>query len=83
MRHPILFNKETENLTICPLDGSKLEKRAGLDDSESIKIRIKEYAERTFPMFEYFQKNNFEVHKINGEQTVADVFEEVLKAIKK
>ncbi|MDD5750554.1 MAG: nucleoside monophosphate kinase, partial [Candidatus Pacebacteria bacterium] len=32
MRHPILYNEETKNLENCPLDGSALMKRAGLDD---------------------------------------------------
>ncbi|MFH1968026.1 MAG: nucleoside monophosphate kinase [bacterium] len=82
MRHSILFNKETENLTLCPLDGSKLVKRKGLDDKESIKVRIKEYNERTLPMVEYFEKNSIKVKKINGEQSVSDVFENILKAIK-
>ena len=82
MRHSILSNSETENLTVCPLDGSKLVKRKNLDDSETIKIRIKEYAKRTHPMVEYFKKNNFEVKKINGEQSVADVHEDILVAIK-
>jgi len=81
MRHSILFDKETENLTICPLDGSKLVKRNGLDDPETIKVRIKEYEKRTLPMVEYFNKNNFNLHRISGEQTVAEVFADVLKAI--
>lgn len=82
MRHSILSDKETENLTICPLDGSKLVKRKDLDDPETIKVRIKEYEERTLPMVEYFEKNDFKVEKINGEQSVADVFEDILAAIK-
>lgn len=82
MRHSILSDKETENLTICPLDGSKLVKRKDLDDPETIKVRIKEYEERTLPMVEYFEKNYFKVEKINGEQSVADVFEDILAAIK-
>ena len=81
MRHSILFNKETENLAICPLDGSKLVKRKDLDDPETIKVRIKEYTDRTLPMLEYFEKNNFVVEKIKGEQSVADVFGDILKAI--
>jgi adenylate kinase len=82
MRHSILSNNETENLTICPIDGSNLVKRKDLDDPETIKVRIKEYNERTLPMIEYFEKNNFKVNKINGEQSVADVFLDVLSAIK-
>ena len=58
MRHSILFNRETENLTICPIDGSNLVKRKDLDDPETIKVRIKEYNGRTLPMVEYFEKNN-------------------------
>jgi len=81
MRHPILWDKETENLTICPLDGSKLIKREGLDDPESIKVRLKEYEARTFPVFEYFGKEGITVHKIKGEQSVANVFANILQIL--
>ncbi len=82
MRHPILYNEETKNLKICPLDGSRLIKRKGLDDPETIKVRLKEYKERTFPLMEYFKEKGINVNEINGEQTVANVFEDILKAIK-
>jgi len=81
MRHPILWDKETENLTICPLDGSKLIKREGLDDPESIKVRLKEYEARTFPVFEYFGKEGIAVRKIKGEQSVANVFANILQIL--
>ncbi len=81
VRHSILFNKETEPLTECPLDGSKLVKREGLDDPETIKTRLQQYAERTYPIFEYFRSNGYDIKEINGEQYVADVYEDVLKAI--
>jgi len=82
IRHSILFNKETENLTICPLDGSKLVRREGLDDPEVIKVRLKEYAERTYPIFDYFEKHGFEIKKVNGERSVAAVYKDVLSAIR-
>jgi len=82
MRHPILYNEETKNLTICPLDGSKLVRREGLDDPETIKVRLKEYKERTFPVIEYFKENGFPVSEVNGEQTVADVFKDIMEEIK-
>ena len=82
MRHSILFNKETQKLDLCPLDGSKLVKRKGLDDPETIKVRIKEYEERTFPMVEYFEKNGLKVNKINGEESVAEVFKDILAVLK-
>lgn len=81
MRHSILFNKETEKLTICPLDGSKLVKRKDLDDPETIKVRLQEYKNRTFPLFEYFKNNDFNVNKINGEGSVARVHEEILNIL--
>ncbi len=81
MRHPILYNEETKNLKICPLDGSKLIRRKGLDDPETIKVRLKEYKERTYPVLDVFKRHGIEAKKINGEQTVANVFKDILKAI--
>jgi len=82
MRHPILYNEDTKDLKICPLDGSKLIKRKGLDDPEIIKIRLKEYKERTIPLMEYFREQGIKVNKINGEQTVVNVHKDILKVIK-
>ena len=81
MRHSILFNEETENLTLCPLDGSKLVKRKGLDDPETIKTRLVQYQERTLPLFEYFQEHDFNITKIDGEGSVAEVHEKILKTL--
>jgi len=82
MRHPILYNKETVKLTKCPLDGSKLIRRKGLDDPETIKIRLREYEERTLPLIDYFKRERVRVKEINGEQSVSDVFNDILKAVK-
>jgi len=81
IRHPILYSKETEKLTKCPLDGSKLLKRKGLDDPQTIKIRLKEYKKRTFPLLDYYQKEKLTVRKINGSPPPAVVFKNVLKAL--
>jgi adenylate kinase len=81
MRHSILYTKETENLVLCPLDGSKLVRREGLDDPETIKIRLKEYKERTLPLIGYFEEQGIETKKVNGEQSVSDVFKDILEAI--
>lgn len=83
MRHPILSTKkEFLALTHCPLDGSKLMKRKGLDDPETIKVRLKEYRERTYPLVNYFKKQGLKVKKIDGEKSVGDVHRDVLAAIK-
>lgn len=81
MRHSILFNNETKTLTMCPLDGSKLVRREGLDDIETIKTRLVQYEERTLPLLDYFKKENFVVHRISGEGSVAEVHEAILKVI--
>lgn len=81
-RHPIVYLKENEKLKYCPLDGSRLLKRKGLDDPETIKVRIKEYKERTFPVIDYFQKLGLKVIKIDGSPSPALVFQEILKALK-
>ncbi len=82
IRHPILYSRETKNLKHCPLDGSKLIKRKGLDDPETIKTRLKEYEGRTFPVLRYLKKKGLRIKKVNGEQPVVNVFNDVLKAIK-
>lgn len=82
MRHPVLSLPETEKLSVCPLDGSKLIKRV-LDDPEAIKIRLQEFRNQTFPLLEYFKEKEIEVHRINAEQSVAEVFSQVSEVIKK
>jgi adenylate kinase len=81
MRHPILYSRETLKLKRCPLDGSKLVKRGKLDKPETIKVRLKEYAQRTFPLIDYFKKEGLKVIKINGSPAPATVFKNILKAI--
>lgn len=83
MRHPILYTKETEKLNFCPLDGSRLVKRGVLDTPDVIKERFKVYEQQTFPLIEYFKKSGFKVIKINGEQSVSDVFSNILKHLEK
>lgn len=82
IRHSILFTKETENLKLCPLDGSMLVRRKSLDDPETIKNRLVIYKEQTYPVLERAEKEGLSVNKINGEQTVSDVFKDVLEAVK-
>ncbi|MFH0987394.1 MAG: nucleoside monophosphate kinase [Patescibacteria group bacterium] len=81
MRHSILHSKETSRLKKCPFDGSKLIRR---EDSEPsvVKNKFKEFEERTIPAMDYIRKEKIEVKKVNGEQSVADVFEDILKTIK-
>jgi len=82
VRHPILHLKETKNLKRCPLDGSKLMKRKGLDDLKTIETRLKEYNERTLPLINYFKKEGLKVIKVSGSPPPAIVFRNILKALK-
>jgi adenylate kinase len=78
--HSILYTKETRKLTKCPLDGSRLMRRKD-DSPETIRIRLKEYKEKTFPLINYFKKQGLKVKEINGEHSVADVFKDILKTL--
>ncbi len=82
MRHSILYSEETKNLKFCPIDGSELQKRKGLDDVETIKVRIKEFEERTKPLLDFFKKQGLSVNEINGSLSPVEVFEEIKKVLK-
>lgn len=81
MRHSILYTEETKTLTKCPLDGSDLIRRKGLDDPDTIPKRLEQYKERTVPLLELFEKRGLKVNKVNGEGSVNDVFERNVKAL--
>lgn len=81
MRHSILYNKETIPLTRCPLDGSKLLHRKD-DNPEIIKTRLKEYRERTLPLVQYFREQGLTIIEVEGEQSVVDLFNDILKKLK-
>ncbi len=81
IRHPILFNKETEGLTMCPLDGSKLMRREGLDDPETIKIRLRVYREETLPVIDYFKQRELKVIIVDASPAPAEIFRKVLEVV--
>lgn len=81
VRHPVLYSKETENLKYCPLDGSKLLKRKGLDDLDSIKVRLKEYHDRTLPLVDYFRKENLSIEEMSGSLSPSAVFDNIVKVL--
>jgi len=81
MRHSILYTAQTVKLKLCPFDGSKLIRR---EDSkpEVIKSKLNEFKERSLPIIDYFKKQGIKVKEVNGEQSVADVFKDILKLVK-
>lgn len=82
MRHPIIYHKDTTRLKICPLDGSSLITRVGLDSKKSIKVRIEEYKNKTFPVIDYFKKNKYDIININATPSPSKVFSDICKALK-
>jgi len=52
------------------------------DTEEGIKQRNKEYNDNVLPAMEYFRdKENYKIHKINGEQSPIDVHRDIIKAL--
>jgi adenylate kinase len=80
MRHSILYIPENAGLKRCPLDGSRLIHR-DLDNVETIKIRLEEYDQTAVPLEEYYRSNNFNIKKINADQYVENVFDDILAAL--
>jgi adenylate kinase len=67
-RHPIVYSEESKNLTLCPMCGGILKKRL-LDTEELMKTRVKEYKERTEPIFKYLQDGGYKVVGVDGEDS--------------
>lgn len=68
------------HLKICPFCGSKFKKRTD-DNPKIINVRLKEYNERTKPIFNFLKTIGFRVREINGEPTPHKVSTQVLKAV--
>ncbi len=74
--------KFASRLKRCPFCGGKL-KRRSLDRPEVIKVRIKEYEERTEPIFKALRKNGFKIHFIDGKPMPAKVWQKIKRVIVK
>ena len=77
MHHSILYIPENAGLKRCPLDGSRLIHR-DLDNVETIKRRLEEYEQTVAPLEDYYRSQNFNIKKINADQYVENVFDDVL-----
>lgn len=72
---------ESVSLGHCPLCAGPMRTRS-LDKPEIIKVRLKEYRERTYPIVAQMKKKGFKISKIDGEPLPHKVSEKVLKALK-
>ena len=66
--------KKAEHCTFC---ASPLRKRT-LDKPETIKLRLKQFEERTYPIFKGLKKQGHKVNVINGEPAPYKVFSSIL-----
>lgn len=69
------------NTDVCPVCGEKLVTRKD-DNAETVKERLKVYAEQTWPLVEYYGKAG-KVVKIDGDKSIDAVFEDIKKALEK
>ena len=80
-RHPIPNFPEYEHITECPKDGSRVLTRA-LDKSEVIKVRYQEYLNRTNPVLNFLEQKGHKIIKINGDQFIEKVFQDILEKLR-
>lgn len=69
-----------KNLTACDECGGELVTRSD-DKEEAIRSRLNEFKDKTQPVLEYYEKQG-KLTKINGEQSIEEVHQDILKAIK-
>ena len=81
--YPVIHSWETEMWKFCPLCGGKIVKRGVLDDAETIKIRFKEYLERTKPVIDYFKNRNYQIIEIDSEPLPDVVTQNLFEQLKK
>mgnify|MGYP001611623089 CR=1 FL=1 len=79
-RHPIPNFPEFEEITKCPKDGSEITTRI-LDNPETIKVRYREYINRTLPIIDFLKKRDYNILEINGEQPIDDVFKDIVSEL--
>jgi adenylate kinase family enzyme len=79
-QHPFPDFPEYRELKACPKDGSAIITRS-IDDPKIITVRYQTYLHDTKPVLEYVESLKFPVIKVDGEQGIRDVHEEILKRI--
>lgn len=75
---PLLANAKTKNCAFC---AGKMRTRS-LDAPQVIKVRLKEYHNRTEPIVAGIKKRGFKVIRVNGEPLPYKVFGSIKKALK-
>jgi len=71
-----------KTITVCDNCGGELATRTD-DDADGIRRRLAWYKESAVPALNYLKKQGLPLLKINGEQSIENVFQDILKAVKK
>lgn len=72
---------DVKNPKHCPVCGGPFYKRV-LDNAETIKIRLKEYNERTAPIFGYMKKHGIKQIKLDAKPAPFKVYEKIVKSLR-
>ncbi len=71
----------TKKAKYCPVCGGPFYKRS-LDNPKVMKVRLREYEERTFPIFDFLKKRGYRVVKIDGRPAPYKVFARIYAHLK-
>lgn len=71
---------QKQKVSRCLFCASPLRKRA-LDKPETIKLRLKQFKERTYPIFAGLKKRGYKINVIDGEPAPYKVFKSILKKL--
>ena len=69
------------NVDVCPECGGSLIIRKD-DNAETVKERLEVYERQTMPLIDYYTKQN-KLVKVKGEQTIENVFNDIVKVLDK
>lgn len=80
--NPVPYTSQTKDLKICPRQNCAGQLIVRKDDNLSIiKRRLKIFTKQTKPVIDYFKKQKL-LTEINGQQSIENVFMDILKTIK-
>ena len=71
----------SKNPKHCPVCAGPLYKRT-LDNPETIKVRLRQYEERTIPIFEFMKKRGYRIFPVNGKFPPYKIFRSIYGHIK-
>lgn len=81
-KHPIPVSPEFDSLTVCPKDGSPLERRA-LDDADKQDTRFEEYRTLTVPCLAIAEKHGIAVFAVDGSKSIEAIHHDIVEIVER